>query len=767
MPLPSNTEHIKILLDNLNRGVLLENESGSIELANNGFCEIFDIGISPEELVGESFQKLTDRIKGSFTNPEGFLKTTENLIKEGKKVSNQIWDLKDGRVLERDFIPVIEKNKLTSAFWVYQDITEQAEHIKHIRKNTFFRDVLENMQLGMVEADTQGIIVDVTAQFCSMIGYERDDIVGKHGSELLFDSSQHAILQAETAKRAKGLPSVYELRLLRKDGSPLWAMISGAPLYDTNDQLIGSFGIHMDITQRKLDEQLLQEARQRAEQASKAKEQLMANISHEMRTPMNGIVGFTDLLLGDEHLTRQQQFYLEAIHRSANNLQLTIEDLLDFTKIEKGKLILDERPFALAKVVETLASAYQDLAKERQNKLVVNISPTLPNQLLGDPAKTGQIIKHLLVHSLRTTHKGKVVLDIVGHDEHDATHLQIRIQDTGKGYSRKELDSLFESFFVPDKGYAHAVGAGVGLAIVKRIVDRMQGRIQVDSKLGKGTVYRVDVALKRPDKKVGGKRQPQRVRKPKDVHILVAEDNEINQLLIRENLKRWDFSYELVETGAAAISELRKKNYDLVLMDIQMPDMDGLQATQVIRHEFDEPTKSIPIIALTAYALREDRERSIKAGMNDHLSKPFSPEVLLEKISTHITDYRIAINQPRKNQSEENNLQEIDLDKINLFTRGNETLRKTLISKTVSQAEQIETALSNLCQKEDWENLFKEVHRLKPNVSLMGMSKLETLIRELNEDLRHQRNLATVPNRLNQFIEGYRAAIQELQTLIK
>lgn len=764
--MPQTESHLlQTLLNNLNRGILLEDTQRVIRLVNPHFCELFGIPGNPDVLVGENCQDVVRQVKGLFEEPDAYGASVEQLIKKAQPVSRERWRLKDGRTFERDFIPVVEDGKLTSFFWIYQDVTNEVEQSNRIKKDTYFRRLLENMQLGMVESDTDGFIMDVTEPFCEMLGYKREEIVGQHGDELLQDASQKAILQAQTNLREKGISSVYELMLKRKDGSKMWMLVSGAPLYNQDNELIGSFGIHMDITQRKKDVRLLQEARSKAEQASKAKEQLMANVSHEMRTPMNGIVGFTNLLMADPQLTGQQRFYLDAIQRSANNLQLTIEDLLDFTKIEKGKILFDERPFELGKLVETITSAYTDLAREGGNKMDVSVDPSIPKFLIGDPAKTGQVIKHLLVHSLRTTSNGTVFLEVVGQDVGERYQVIIRVQDTGKGYTNKEVSQLFESFFMPDKEYTRAVGTGVGLAIVKRILDRMGADIEVVSTPNKGTTYEAEISFGKEAERMKGK--PARpVKKPEDVHILVAEDNEINQMLIRENLKRWNFSYEIVDTGTAALNALGQHSFDLVLMDLQMPEMGGIEATTIIRNEFKEPVKSIPIIALTAYALREDRDRCLSAGMNDYVSKPFSPETLLEKLTRHVTKYRIALQEPEGAvQDDQPKLEHISIDQMNLFTRGNDALQKALINKTVSQADQIMETLRTMTKGEKWADLFSEVHRLKPNVSLMGMMRIEPLIREINEDLRYKENLDTIPKRMNQFLAGYTKAIEELMSL--
>ena len=755
MPQPES-HLLQTLLNNLNRGILLEDTKRIIRLVNPHFCELFGLPGNPDVLVGENCQDAVQQVKGMFEEPETYAASIEQLIKKARPVYKERWRLKDGRLFERDFIPVIEDGKLDSFFWIYQDITEDVEQSKRIKKDTYFRTLLENMQLGMVESDNDGFIIDVTEPFCEMLGYKREEIVGRPGDELLQDASQKAILQAQTNLREQGISSVYELMLKRKDGSKMWMLVSGAPLYDQDNNLIGSFGIHMDITQRKKDVRLLQEARSKAEQASKAKEQLMANVSHEMRTPMNGIVGFTNLLMADPQLTGQQRFYLEAIQRSANNLQLTIEDLLDFTKIEKGKINLDDRPFELAKLVETISSAYTDLAKEGGNKLDVSIDPSIPKSLVGDPAKTGQVIKHLLVHSLRTTSNGTVFLEVVGQDIGTEYQVIIRVQDTGKGYTTKEVNQLFDSFFMPDKEYTRVVGTGVGLAIVKRILDRMNADIEVVSIPGKGTTYEAEISFGKVDERIKGKRA-RPVKKPEDVHILVAEDNEINQMLIRENLKRWNFSFEIVDTGIAALEALQKNSFDVVLMDLQMPEMGGVEATTIIRNEFKEPLRSVPIIALTAYALREDRDRCLSAGMNDYVSKPFSPETLLEKLTRHVTKYRIALQEPESvKEDEQPKLEHVSVDQINLFTRGNDTLQKALINKTVSQADQIMETLRTMTKGENWTDLFAEVHRLKPNVSLMGMMRIEPLIREINEDLRHKEHLDTLPGRMEEFLTRLR-----------
>jgi len=396
------------------------------------------------------------------------------------------------------------------------------------------------------------------------------------------------------------------------------------------------------ITNQHLAESTLRanEMAIQAEAANLAKSQFVANMSHEVRTPMNGVLGMTGLLL-NTRLEKEQRHYAEVIHKSAESLLVVINDILDFSKIEAGKMGLEKIEFHFSTMINDVYSTFSYRAQEKGIAFRYDVSPDIPAVLIGDPERLRQVINNLISNAIKFTESGEVCFT-AGLEQLSTTiaEVRIQIQDTGIGIPPEKVDQLFQPFTQLDNSISRSFGGtGLGLSITKELVEMMLGNIGVESNLGIGSKFWVVLPLEisknqnietlynknksaSPDKNI-----------LKGAHILLAEDNEINQEIVNAIFNHWDVQVTSVNNGAEALEELQNKPYDLVLMDVNMPEMDGLSATQRIR-EPSSPVLNheIPIIAMTASAMRGDREQCLQVGMNDYISKPFNTEELTAKI---------------------------------------------------------------------------------------------------------------------------------------
>lgn len=365
-------------------------------------------------------------------------------------------------------------------------------------------------------------------------------------------------------------------------------------------------------------------ARDQALEASRSKSQFLANMSHEIRTPMNGILASTDLIL-DTSLTAEQRELISACRVSGQQLLAILNDILDLSRCESGKLTLEQVPFDLHFEVTSVMRLYNVVAQQKAVELSLQWEAESPLWVRGDPTRLRQVLTNLISNALKFTDKGRVVL-IASRDagSHDSAQMRFTVEDTGIGIPRETLPILFSPFVQGDGSTTRRYGGtGLGLAICKQLVTLMGGRIEVHSQFGKGSRFVVHVKFDRVDSATQNvNSESKSASLPRRLHVLVAEDNPVNQLVVQRLLERHGCAVDVVGTGTAAVHRYQKQRYDLILMDCQMPELDGYDAARLIRSGNDQAR--VPIIALTAQAFPGDRERCLAAGMDDYVCKPIN-----------------------------------------------------------------------------------------------------------------------------------------------
>ncbi|HWQ18451.1 MAG TPA: PAS domain S-box protein, partial [Methanotrichaceae archaeon] len=521
---------------------------------------------------------------------------------------------------------------------VMADITERRQtEAKLNESERRLADIINFLPDATLVIDKEGKVIAWNRAIEAMTGIKAEEILGKGNYEyaIPFYGERRPILidlvlkpHAEIEKEYTHLRRQHEtltggayMPVLK--GGGIFLVGSAAALYDSDGNISGAIESIRDVTENKHAAEALRKSKEAAEAAAIAKSEFLANMSHEIRTPMNAVIGMTGLLLNSD-LNPDQMECVEMIHSSGEALLSVINDILDFSKIDSGKMGLERQPFDLRSCVKESLDMMGPKAAEKGLNLTCIINDSVPITILSDPTRLRQILINLLSNAIKFTEKGEVEVSIASLAiEHGKSTLHIAVRDTGIGIPQERMDKLFQSFSQVDMSTTRKYGGtGLGLAISKRLIETMGGGIWVESEVGLGSKFHftlpVGVSLNSLPKPIVAHSQP-RSSVQANIRILMAEDNAVNQKVLLKMLGRLGYRADVAADGIEALKMLERQKYDLVLMDIQMPEMDGVEATREIRQRWPNGPM---IVALTAYALEGDREKCLEAGMDGYIAKP-------------------------------------------------------------------------------------------------------------------------------------------------
>ncbi len=724
------------LITNLQNGILVEDENRRVMLTNEMYCDMFGINASPENLKGEDCSNYVDETKKQFKDEEFFEEKILSLLEFQKPELDELLEMKDGRILKRDYIPIFNNHVYKGHLWKYTDVTAEkyAENTLRIKEEKY-RSIIDNMNLGLLEVDTEENITFANQCFSDMSGYDLSELIGKRAAQIFAKGENIELMDQKNEERKRGTTDAYEIVVKNKRGQVRWWLVSGAPRYNDQGELVGSIGIHLDITDQKQLEIELTSAREQAEQSTRSKEVFLANMSHEIRTPMNAILGMSNQL-AKSSLTSKQLFYLDAINAASENLLVIINDILDLSKIEAGKLSLEKIPFEPKAVIKRAMQALNHKAQEKGLALTNSIlDERVSEVMMGDPYRLNQVLLNIISNAVKFTEKGGVdiKLEVINDAKHSQT-VQLTVKDTGIGMDEKFRKSLFEKFSQEDASVTRQYGGtGLGMSICRQLIELMDGEIFVESEKGSGTTMAFVVTFPKgrvedlPSKEIFVADEKMLVGK----RILVVDDNDMNRLLASTILGNYGAETVEAENGLESVEYLAANAVDLVLMDIQMPVMNGFDAASYIRKNI---SKTLPMIALTANAIKGDNEKCIEAGMNNYLAKPFKEEDLMKMIAGMLhTDSRMNTTKKVEVLAEEPEPVYYDISEIKTISRGNEGFINKMLKMFV---EQIPVHLADM--KAKWEDnqylvVGEIAHRIKPTIDNMGIAASKTVIREIEK----------------------------------
>jgi len=658
-------------------------------------------------------------------------------------------------ILLRKMFPVPDEAGNTKMVIGYGiNITERKKIEEQvIRSEKRYRDLFNYSQALICTHELDGRIISVNPAILHALQYTEPEMVGKSikafipiSQQPLFEKNYLDVINKNG--RSQGVFSI-----VNKSGKKLYVLYQNYKVEEPGKEPY-IIGFSQDITQRILAEQELVQAKMLSEESMNAKKNFLANMSHEIRTPMNGILGVS-ALMAKTKLDKEQQNFLGIIQDAANNLLAVINDILDFEKIDAGKMQLEEIPFNITEKIATVVSSFRFKAEEKKLSLYYNDQLNQNLHVKGDPYRLVQVLNNFLGNALKFTERGSINFTTrIKFDKEDWAAVEFVVEDTGIGIPDDKLQSIFNPFTQASSNTTRKYGGtGLGLSICKNLIEMQGGELWVESKLDEGSTFRFILPYQKHETHMQAN-----VPKPATNYkalgkknILVAEDVELNQFLAKHIMQSWGFEVTIAENGRKAVEVLQEKDFDLVLMDIQMPEMDGIHATQCIRQLADPKKAAIPVIALTANALKGDSDIYLQAGMNDYLSKPFTEELLFDVIRRNLPP-QAEIELPANEATTDADPAAVaddtclyDLSMVRSVSGGDEVFIKKMVQLFIDTVPPGLTDLKNALAAAEWQKIGKIAHKLKSTIDSVGISSLHADIRAIESSGKHEKDTDSLP----------------------
>jgi PAS domain S-box-containing protein len=751
LALQKSEQRFRILADNAPIGIFQTDITGDYVYVNKRWCEIAGMNEKDALIAGWANAIVYEDRQAVFEKWSEALKNQTEFNTEFRVAGRSMAP----RLVHTQATQVKLDGELIGFIGTVSDVTDLREAQKKLAESEkLYRELLENALDVTWLIDTSGHVVYTSSSVASVLGYTSDELAGRSVYSLLQESERPIFDTAFKDSMAGSTLRHVEFRLQKKNGDWVWIDTTTQPVTGPNGKISSVQLTTRDITLKKEAEAALKVAKQKAEEATHAKSQFLSMMSHEIRTPMNAIIGLTHLLLQDKPRPDQIDS-LNLLRFSGENLLTIINDILDFNKIEENKITLESIDVDLQGLLANLTQMLRQRADAKDIGLEFFYDPSLPRIFKFDPVRVGQIVTNLMGNAIKFTHHGSVKLSVTSSGKTDSGYcIAFHIQDTGIGIPADKLDSIFERFSQANEDTTRKFGGtGLGLSISRRLLLLMNSDIKVKSTLNVGSQFSFELSLSSGSEQLVKSTSSSQGYGHLGIKVLLVEDNRVNQVVAMNFLKRWGVEVVIANHGKEALEKIVTKDYSIVLMDLQMPEMDGYEASRRIRAMNDSYFTTVPILALTASAMMDVKGKVLAAGMSDFISKPFQPHELFEKIAGFVA--------MKKNE---------DLDgdiKANLhaYSEGDADFKKELATNVIRNILELKTALhESIADRSDRTRFSKACHKVKTSLSLVGDKNFIAVVKRINDDLTH----GVLPKKrdVTDFEDASKKIIEELETEI-
>lgn len=649
------------------------------------------------------------------------------------------------------------------------------------KESGYARSLIEASLDPLVTISAKGKIMDMNDALANITGMTREKLTGTDFLDYFTEPEKARAVYQEVFARGSVADSPLTLR--HQNGTLTDVLFNGSIYKDDSGNVLGVVIVARDVTEQKRIATALQEAivfaelatniaeeaklkadaaRKIAEDAVKAKQQFLSNMSHEIRTPMNAIIGFTKVVLKTELSPRQRE-YLNAIKTSGDALIVLINDILDLAKVDAGKMIFEQTPFKMASSIAAMLHLFELKIQEKNLKLIKQYDEKIPEVLLGDPVRLHQIILNLMSNAVKFTKEGTitVAVNLLKEDETEVL-VEFVVTDTGIGIGEDRMDTIFENFQQATSETSRLFGGtGLGLAIVKQLVEAQGGNIHVKSRIEEGSDFCFSLSFNKTNEAAEAEPVSVFANTPlRSVKVLVVEDIALNQLLMRTLLDDFGFECDIAGNGKLAIEKLQHKVYDIILMDLQMPELNGFEATEYIRKTLK---LNIPIIALTADVTTADLAKCKSVGMDDYISKPVDERLLQSKIILFLA--RVKAMKEKESPNITGNVKYVDLSYLSKRTKSDPGLMTEMISLYLGQTTLLIKEMLASANAKDWKTLQSVAHKMIPSFSIVGIgNQYEDMAKALQESARTGENQEEIRGFVLALENVLSQACEELET---
>ncbi|MBF9252662.1 PAS domain S-box protein [Pontibacter sp. 172403-2] len=622
-----------------------------------------------------------------------------------------------------------------------------------------FRHIFESFQDVYYRVDMNGILELVSPSVTQLLGYREEEIIGRHSSTFYANPTDHDKLKQRVM--AEGPIRDIEVEMVDKDGFSKTVLLDSRLVFDKDGNAIALEGVLRDVSELKRTQVALLKAKEEAENLLKVKTQFLANMSHELRTPMNGIIGMIDLLSQINHDPEQGE-YIDTLRKSSDALLAILNDILDLSKMQAGKLVLHEGGVDLEETLGKIFSLFSNRAQHKDLSFSYNIASETPRHIITDETRLLQILSNLTSNAIKFTNAGEVSIKVSSKPLKGKEHLlHVRVKDSGIGISKEDQDLLFTDFTQLDNSSTKTFGGtGLGLAISRQLTQLLGGDIGVESESGSGSTFWFNIKVREATaaeiaEQAERQRQPMEMEQLKSIpNVLLVDDNQINQKVAEKQLERIGCQITIASDGFEAIALATANKYDIIFMDIQMPEMDGVTATNLIKEKLGSDCP--PIIAMTAYSMKDDAEKFMGQGMDDYVSKPVKSADLHAMISKwQLESWHSNLPAPAPEEATEIAQDIIDLQVVEQLRQigGDEFARQMYIDFEHEAAELLEEAKKEL-QAQHYNSILSTLHQLKGTGFTLGINQLAELAKQLEHDIKQDR-LDHVSRNFSKLLEQY------------